>query len=123
MCKRLLSPRVRHSREEPPHSVITRGLLLEELRSAVARSLDAELTHAVAKRVWMKVQDPRRALWTINHSTGILQRVEDMVSVYLFKREEGVGRLEVRPLHRSIRLRSLHAFRGGGDWHEVAVQP
>jgi hypothetical protein len=43
----------------------------------VARSLDAELTHAVAKRVWMKVQDPRCALWTVNHSTGMLQGGED----------------------------------------------
>jgi hypothetical protein len=70
--------------------VVKHGLLLEELRWAVTRSLDAELTHAVAKRVRMKVQDPRRALWTINHSTGMLQGGEDMVSVYLLERgEEG----------------------------------
>jgi hypothetical protein len=66
--------------------VITRELVLEELRWAVTRSPDAELTHAVAKRVWMKVQDPRRAPWTINHSTGMLQGGEDMVSVYLVQR-------------------------------------
>jgi len=42
---------------------------IEELRRAVARSLDAELIHPVAKCVWMKVQHPRRALWTINHSS------------------------------------------------------
>ena len=52
----------------------------------MARSLDAELIHPVAKRVWMKVQDPRRAFWTINHSTGMLQGGEDMVSVYLVQR-------------------------------------
>jgi hypothetical protein len=66
--------------------VITRELVSEELRWAVARSLDAELTHAVAKRIWMKVQDPRCALWTVNHSTGMLQGGEDMVSVYLVQR-------------------------------------
>jgi hypothetical protein len=38
----------------------------------VARSLDAELIHPVAKRVWMKIQDPRRALWTINHVGNLL---------------------------------------------------
>jgi len=39
---------------ETPHSVITRELGWEELRWAVARCLDAELIHPVAKRVWMK---------------------------------------------------------------------
>jgi hypothetical protein len=65
--------------------VVKHGLLLEELRWAVTRSLDAELTHAVAKRVGMKIQDPRRAFWTINHSTGMLQGSEDMVSVYFLQ--------------------------------------
>ena len=59
-----------------------------ELRQAVARTLDAELIHPVAKRVWMKIQDLRRALWTINHSTGMLKRGEDMVSFYLVQCEE-----------------------------------
>jgi hypothetical protein len=71
---------------EPPHLVITRELLWEELRWAVTSSFDAKLTHAVAKRVWMKVQNPRRTLWTINHSTGMLQGGENMVSVYLVQR-------------------------------------
>jgi hypothetical protein len=52
----------------------------------VTRSLDAELTHAVAKRVWMKVQYPRGALWTIDYSTGMLKGGEDVVSVYLVQR-------------------------------------
>jgi hypothetical protein len=75
--------------------VITRELVWEELRLAVTRSLDAELIHPVAKRVWMKVQDLRRALWTINHSTGMLKGGEDMVSFYLVQREERFWRLEV----------------------------
>jgi hypothetical protein len=66
--------------------VIAGELVQKELRRAVARSLDAELVHPVAKRVWMKIQDPRRALWTINHSTGMLKRGEDMVSFYLVQR-------------------------------------
>lgn len=74
--------------ERPPHLVITRDLVLEELRWAVARSLYAELTHAVAKRVRMKIQDPRCALWTINYSTGMLQGSEDVVPVYLLERWE-----------------------------------
>ena len=61
----------------------------------MARSLDAELIHPVAKRVWMKIQDPRRALWTINHSTGMLKGGADMVSFYLVQREERLGRPEV----------------------------
>jgi hypothetical protein len=59
-----------------------------ELRWAVTRSLDAELIHPVAKRVWMEVQDPRRTVWTIHHSTGMLKSGEDVVSVYLVQRQE-----------------------------------
>jgi hypothetical protein len=61
-------------------------LLWEELRWAVARSLDAELIHPVAKRVCVKVQDFRCAVWTVNHSTGMLKGGEDMVSVDLVQR-------------------------------------
>jgi molybdopterin synthase catalytic subunit len=71
---------------EPPHLVITRELVWEDLRWTVTGSLDAELTHAVAKRVWMEVQDPCRTLWTIYHSTGVLKGGEDMVAVYLVQR-------------------------------------
>lgn len=59
-----------------------------ELRRAVARSLNAELNHPVSKRVWMKILDPNRALWTVNHSTGLFERRKDMVSFYLVQREE-----------------------------------
>ena len=59
-----------------------------ELRRAVARSLDAELIHSVAKCIWMKIQDLRRTLWTINDSSGMLKRGKDMVSFYLVQREE-----------------------------------
>jgi hypothetical protein len=58
--------------EWPPHLVTTRELEVEELRRAVSRSLNFELSHTVAKRVRMKMQDPRRAIWTINHSTSML---------------------------------------------------
>ena len=61
----------------------------------MARSFDAELIHPVAKRVWMKIQDLRCTLWTINHSAGMLKRGEDMVSFYLIHREEWFWRLEV----------------------------
>jgi hypothetical protein len=54
----------------------------------VTRSLDAELIHPVAKRVWMEVQDPRGTFWTIHHSTGMLKSGEDVVSVYLVQRQE-----------------------------------
>ena len=57
-----------------------------ELRRAVTRSLYTELAHPVAKRVRMKVQDPRRALWTVNHSRGLLKGRHDMVSFYLVQR-------------------------------------
>jgi hypothetical protein len=71
---------------EPPHTVSTCQLVQEELRWAVTRSLDTELIHPVAKRIWMEVQDPCRTFWTIHHSTGMLKRGEDMVSVYLVQR-------------------------------------
>ena len=44
----------------------------------------AELTDAVAKRVGMRFMS-RRAFWIINHSTGMLQGSEDMVSVDLLQ--------------------------------------
>ena len=67
--------------------MITRELVHEELQQAVAKFLDAVLIHPVAKRVWMKVQYSRRALWTINYPTGTLKDGEDMVSFYLVRRQ------------------------------------
>jgi hypothetical protein len=72
--------------------------VVEGLRRAVARSLDAVFIHAVAKRVWMKIQDPRRTLWTINYPTGMLKGGEDMVSFYLVQRQEWLWRVEVDEL-------------------------
>ena len=69
-----VSPAILEYETDPPYSVIVGELVWEELRRAVARSLDAQLIHPVAKRVWMKIQDPRRTLWTINHSTDMLKR-------------------------------------------------
>jgi hypothetical protein len=82
-----LSPPVRRTKR-PTHHIWWLGVSLvwEELRWTVTRCLDAELTHTVAKRVWMKVQHPRRALWTIHDSTGMLKGSEDMVSVHLVQR-------------------------------------
>ena len=54
----------------------------------MARSLNSELIHPVPKRVWMKIQDLRRTLWTIKHSIGMLKCGDDMVSFYLVQREE-----------------------------------
>jgi hypothetical protein len=51
--------------------VIIHELVHEKARPVVARFFDAELIHPVTKRVWMKIQDPRRALWTIHHSIGM----------------------------------------------------
>ena len=96
----------------------------EELRQAVARSLDSELIHPMAKRVGMKIQDLRRALWTINHSTGVLKGGEDMVSFYLIQREERLWRLEVYlRIFSRIRPGSLHAIRSGSNRHQIAIQP
>jgi hypothetical protein len=53
---------------------------------------DVEFIHPAAKCIWMKIQDPRRALWTINHSTGVLKGGEDMVSFYFVEREEWLWR-------------------------------
>jgi len=58
----------------------------------VARPLDVELIYSVAKCVWMKIQDPCRTLWTINHSTGMLKGGEDIDSFYLVQREEWLSR-------------------------------
>ena len=83
-----MSPGVLDSETGPPHLVVPRELVNEELRLAVARSLDAELIHSVTKRVWMKIQDLSRALWTINHSPGMLKGGENMISLYLVQRQE-----------------------------------
>jgi hypothetical protein len=54
--------------------VVIHDSVTEELRGAVARSLDAEFLHAVAKRVRMEVQNLRRTLWAINDPAGMLKR-------------------------------------------------
>ena len=104
--------------------MIAREFVLEDLRRAVTGSLDAELIHPVAKRVWMKIQDPRCALWTMNHSTGMLKGGEDMISLYLVQCEEWLWRLEVcLPIIWNFCLRSLDALTSGDNRHQVAVQP
>src|ERR1700722_169080 len=109
---------------DPPHSVITRALVEERLQRAVARGLDVKLLHPVAKRVWMKVQDPRRALRAVNYSTNMLKGGEDMSSFYLVQSEERLRRLKVSlRMLWGIRLRNLNAFRRGGNRRKVAVQP
>ena len=119
-----MSPGVLDSETGPPHLVVPRELVNEELRLAVARSLDAELIHSVTKRVWMKIQDLSRALWTINHSTGMLKGGEHVVSFHFVQCEERLWRLEVcLPIFWSIRLRSIHPFRLSGDRHQITIQP
>ena len=54
----------------------------------MARSLDSELIHPVAKCVGMNTQGLRRAHWTIHHATGMLKGGENMASFYLVQREE-----------------------------------
>ena len=75
--------------------MIRREWVHEELRRAVARSLDTELIHPVPKRVWMTIQDPRRALWAINHAAGMLKGGENMISFYLVQRQEWLWRLKI----------------------------
>jgi hypothetical protein len=79
-----------------------RDLVWEQLRSAVARFQDAELFYPVTESVWMKVQDPSRALWTINHSVDMLKDCEDMASLYLGQSLKRLWRLFSQPLLRSI---------------------
>src|SRR5580693_94906 len=75
-----------------------------ELRRAVTRSLYTELVHPVAKRVRMKVQDPGRALWTVNHSRGLLKGRHDMVSFYLVQRQQWLWKFQVSlPMLRTVR--------------------
>jgi hypothetical protein len=52
---------------------------------AVARALDAELTHPVAKGVGMDIQDSRRTLRPINHSTCLLKSGQYMASLDFFQ--------------------------------------
>jgi hypothetical protein len=52
----------------PPHLVGEASRFWKELRSAVAGALDAELVHAMAKRVGMEIQDSRRTLRPLHHS-------------------------------------------------------
>ena len=72
-------------RSNPRYLVVVHDSVTEELRGAVARSLDAEFLYAVAKRVRMEVQNLRRTLWTINDPAGMLQRGEDVVSLHLIQ--------------------------------------
>ena len=52
---------------------------------AVVRALDAELTHPVAKGVGMDIQDSRRTLRPINHSTCLLKGGQYMASLDFFQ--------------------------------------
>ena len=70
----------------PPHLVSAGAALWKESRLAVARALDAELTHPVAKGVGMDIQDFRRALRPINHSICLLKGGQDMASLHFFQR-------------------------------------
>ena len=71
----------------------------QELRRAVARSLDAELLKPVTQRVWMNIQNLRCALGAINYSIGKLKRSQDMLSVCLVEGQDLRGRLEGRSAH------------------------
>jgi hypothetical protein len=70
----------------PPHLVSAGAALWKESRLAVARTLDAELTHPVAKRVGMDIQDSRRTFRPINHSVCLLKGGQDMASLHFFQR-------------------------------------
>ena len=90
----------------------------------MARSSDSELIDPVSKRVWMKIQAPRRALWTINNSSGMMEGGEDMVSFYLLQGEERLGRLDVcLSIILSLRRMNLQVFRGCRIRHQIAIQP
>jgi|HubBroStandDraft_6_1064221.scaffolds.fasta_scaffold45817_2 hypothetical protein len=81
-CRRVYPPRLLafrgreapDERSNPRYLVVIHDSVTEELRGAVARSLDAEFLHAVAKRVRMEVQNLRRTLWAINDPAGMLKR-------------------------------------------------
>jgi hypothetical protein len=45
--------------------------LWKESRLAVGGALNTALTHPVAKRVGMEIQNFRGALWPIHHSIGL----------------------------------------------------
>jgi hypothetical protein len=45
-----------------------------------------KLRREVAKRVWIKVEHPRRALWTINHSSRMLKTGKYVASIHLAQR-------------------------------------
>ena len=68
----------------PPH-LVSVARCGGESRLAVARALDAELTHPVAKGVGMDIQDSRRTLRPINHSTCLLKSGQYMASLDFFQ--------------------------------------
>ena len=69
----------------PPHLVCASEVFRKESRRAVARALDAELSHPVAEGVGMEIQDFRRTSWPVNHSTCPLKGSQDMVSLHFFQ--------------------------------------
>jgi hypothetical protein len=71
----------------PPH-LVSADEVMPESRPAVDSALDAELTHPVAKRVGMEIQDSRRTLRPINHPICLLKGGQDMVSLHLFQRRQ-----------------------------------
>jgi hypothetical protein len=80
--KRVIDKRTRR----PPHLVNGGEGAWKESRLAVGRGLDAELFHPVAKGVGMEIQNSRRTLWPINHSTCLLKGGQNMASLHFFHR-------------------------------------
>src|SRR5262249_33408488 len=54
-------------------------------RSFVSRSGDAELFHAAAKRVRVKVEKFSCAAWAINNPLGLRQDLQDVASFHAFQ--------------------------------------
>lgn len=69
----------------PPHFVSACGALRSESRLAVARALDAQLAHPVAKGVGMDIQDFSRTPRPINHSFCLLKGRHDVASLHFLQ--------------------------------------
>jgi hypothetical protein len=69
-----------------PYPAPSAEMSRRETRLAVARALDAELTHPVAKGIGMEIEDFRGTLRPIDHSILLMKDCLDMASLHFFQR-------------------------------------
>src|ERR1700722_16440838 len=107
----------------PRYLVSANEVWWRELQLAVGRALDTQLIHPVTKRIGMEIQDFRRTLRPVNHSSSLLKGGQDVAALHFFQSGQSGGRGSNR---LGILSRDFNRFQvalGGNHRHKILVQP